>query len=52
MAGQQPEPVLIDPLVMEVAVFIKEAKALVNMTAYVAIAELIIERVKNEYLGS
>ena len=45
--ADQSEPVLIDPLVMEIANWIKEAKAMKDMAAYVEAASYIVERVKN-----
>ena len=48
--GKQQQPVLtdIDPIVMEVANYIKEAKQQKDMMGFVAIAELIVERVRHE----
>lgn len=47
--GKPKQPVLadIDPIVMEVANYIKEAKQQKDMMGFVAIAELIVERVRN-----
>ena len=45
------QPVLradLDPVVLEVAVYIKEAKQQKDMAGFIAIAELILERIRNE----
>ena len=48
--GKPKQPVLelIDPVIMEVANYIKEAKQQKDMAGFIAIAELIVERVRNE----
>lgn len=47
--GKQQQPILelIDPVVMEVANYIKEAKQQKDMAGFIVIAELIVERVRN-----
>jgi hypothetical protein len=47
MGNQQPVLGDIDPLTIEIANYIKEAKIPKDMLGYIAIAELIIERVRN-----
>lgn len=48
--GNKQQPILgdIDPIVIEIANYIKVAKAQKDMMGFVAIAELIIERIRNE----
>lgn len=47
--GKPKQPVLelLDPVVIEVANYIKEAKQQKDMAGFIAIAELIVERVRN-----
>ena len=47
--GKSEQPVLAtdDPVVLEIANYIKEAKTQKDMAGFIAIAELIIERIRN-----
>jgi len=47
--GKPKQPILadIDPVIMEVANYIKEAKQQKDMAGFIAIAQLIVERVRN-----
>ena len=46
------EPILsIDPVVLEVANYIKVAKQQKDMAGFIAIAQLIVERIRNAEQG-